>query len=139
MYKRLRAFQSVVIPVCYGEARCDDVPALLLSDIGGFPLCDPRAALIKEDDLLRMFYGAFGALAKLGILHDDAKLDIYHLVGNKTMIVDLEQADKVKPDEIEFLVNSTIRTLYQSTSRIKHALKRMVSCRYQCYFCRELS
>lgn len=110
MYKRLEAFQGVVIPMCYGETRCDGVPALLLSDIGGFPLYDARAASIQEDDLLRMFHDAFAALAGLGILHDDTKLDNYHLVGDKIMIVDLEQADEAGL-AIDFLVDSTIRHL----------------------------
>lgn len=94
MYGRLQAFQGVLIPVYYGEAQYDGAPALLLSDIGGFPLCHPHAASMNEGDLLRTLHDAFGALATLSIIHDDANFDNYHLVGNKIMIVDLESAEE---------------------------------------------
>ncbi|KAK1763567.1 hypothetical protein QBC33DRAFT_549340 [Phialemonium atrogriseum] len=107
MYGRLRAFQGVVIPVYFGEAQYDGALALLLSDIGGFPLCHPQAASMKEGDLLRMLHDPFGALATLSIIHDDAKLDNYHLVGNKIMIVDLESAEEAE-ENLEFFVDSII-------------------------------
>lgn len=113
MYERLRPVQGLAIPIYFGEARCDDVPAILLSDIGGFPLCDPKVALTNEGDVVRMLYDAFGALAGLGIVHDDVKLDNYHLVGNKIMIVDLERAEVVDK-KVDFFVDSNIDHLMGS-------------------------
>ncbi len=82
----------------YGEARVDDRPALILLDIGGFMLCDPKAGHLTKEELQRLLNTALGALVSLGVSHDDNKLDNYHLVGDKIMVLDLECTDETDPD-----------------------------------------
>ncbi|KFH47537.1 hypothetical protein ACRE_016130 [Hapsidospora chrysogenum ATCC 11550] len=89
-YARLRPLQGIVIPEFLGEVDYENTPALLLSDIGGECLATPQGALLEVADLRRMLFQAPTALSQFGILQCDEKLDNFHHVEDKIMIVDLE-------------------------------------------------
>jgi hypothetical protein len=102
MYAKLSTLQGSTIPVCFGEASVEGHRALVLSDVGPISLCDPPALRRERSDILPMVDDALRALTRLGIDHDDIKLDNFHLVstprGDKVMIVDLESAYEIDPD-----------------------------------------
>lgn len=105
MYTRLRKLQGTVIPVCYGlvvvscgNQQPEPVPALVLSDIGGYELYRPEAGGIPNDQLAGLLQDGFEALARCGVGHGDLKLDNLHLVrddsnGLRIMVVDLESVE----------------------------------------------
>ena len=94
MYTKLKRLQGEVIPIFYGEARCDDgTPALILSDVGGVPLWHESAFELAEMDLKKMLQASFGSLASYGVYYDDLKLDNLRFVGDKIVILDLENVD----------------------------------------------
>ncbi|KAL1861754.1 hypothetical protein VTK73DRAFT_6930 [Phialemonium thermophilum] len=99
IYKKLRCLQGLVIPICYGQVQYEGTRALLLSDIGGACVATAEGAILKEADLRSLFDQALTALANQGILHDDLKLDNFHLVdraGSKIiMVVDLERISEL--------------------------------------------
>lgn len=103
-YERLKPLQGVVIPKCYGELRYNGAKALLLSDIGGVCLATPEGALLEVAELRRLLHEAFTALGRFGALHDDTKLDNFHLVGDKIMVMDLESVSMDLSDE-QFLAS----------------------------------
>ncbi|KAK3933947.1 hypothetical protein QBC46DRAFT_368500 [Diplogelasinospora grovesii] len=113
MYARLRELQGTVIPVCYGLVVCceQQVPALVLSDIGGHELYQPEAGAIPNDRLAKLLRDAFKALARYGVGHGDLKLDNLHLIrdnGLRVMVVDLESVEDINPANSAFFVNSDI-------------------------------
>lgn len=71
----------------------------MLSDIGGACLCEPEAALLELDDLRQLFRQALTAIShfKLGV--DDVKLENFHLVNGKIMVVDLETMNFLPADK----------------------------------------
>jgi hypothetical protein len=100
-YEKLKCLQGLVIPICYGLAQYEGTRALVLSDIGGSCVAEPKGAVLAEQDVRPLFDQALSALASQGISHDDMKLDNFHLVnhsGNKIiMIVDLERINQLPP------------------------------------------
>ncbi|POR33874.1 Protein kinase-like domain protein [Tolypocladium paradoxum] len=94
MYARMKPLQGSVIPIYYGEARCDDgTPALILSDVGGIPLFEDEVFAMEEKRLEGMVEEAFSAMVSFGVQYDDLKLDNLHLVGDRIVILDLENAE----------------------------------------------
>ncbi|KAK0701107.1 hypothetical protein B0T21DRAFT_379317 [Apiosordaria backusii] len=93
-YARLRPLQGTVIPKFLGELRCDNTRALLLSDIGGVCLATPEGALLEVADFRRMLYQALTAVSQFRILQEDIKLDNFHHIGDKIMVVDLERVSE---------------------------------------------
>jgi serine/threonine protein kinase len=102
-YEKLKCLQGLVIPICYGQAQYKGTRALVLSDIGGSCVAEPKGAVLREQDIRPLFDQALSALASQGISHDDMKLDNFHLVnhsGNKIiMIVDLERINQLPPQK----------------------------------------
>ncbi|KAM4067324.1 hypothetical protein HRG_001298 [Hirsutella rhossiliensis] len=80
VYKRLKPLQGSVIPIFYGQARCDDgTPALVLSDVGGKALGEDDVLEMDEAELRRMLEESLSAMVSLGFEHDDIKLDNFRL------------------------------------------------------------
>ncbi|EQK99117.1 hypothetical protein G6O67_007499 [Ophiocordyceps sinensis] len=103
MYAKLKPLQGSVIPVCYGEARCQDGSrAIVLSDVGGFSFWADEVVAMQEERLTQMTKEAFSALISYGVLYDDLKLDNVHVVGSKVVILDLESARPRKQGTSEF-------------------------------------
>ncbi|CAG9983509.1 unnamed protein product [Clonostachys byssicola] len=96
-YNKLHRLQGTTIPRLHGVVDYNHTRALILSDVGGFSLATPRAAVLDKQDLEPLLYGALKSLAELGVCHDDTKLDNFLLVTDegkdKIMVVDLESAD----------------------------------------------
>lgn len=110
MYAILRPLQDVVIPRYFGEATYEDKRAILLSDIGGAALATPEGLLLEMPDLRRMMHEAVSAISRFGRVNDDCKLDNYHVVGNKIMIVDMERMSEHVADQesLDFLVRAEV-------------------------------
>ncbi|KAH7303484.1 hypothetical protein B0I35DRAFT_415148 [Stachybotrys elegans] len=102
-YEKLKCLQGLVIPMYYGQAQHEGTRALVLSDIGGSCMAEPKGAVLREQDVRPLFDHALSALASQGISHDDMKLDNFHLInhsGNKNiMIVDLERINQLPPQK----------------------------------------
>ncbi|KXX77149.1 hypothetical protein MMYC01_207561 [Madurella mycetomatis] len=112
-YAKLRSFQGIVIPKLFGEVRCDNTRALLLSDIGGVCLATPEGALLELADFRRLLCQALTALSQLRILQEDIKLDNFHLVDDKVMIVDLEKVSEepLSDQDLDFGIKSAVDSL----------------------------
>lgn len=107
VYKKVKRLQGIVVPKCYGELKYEGTRALLLSDIGGENLATPEGALLEATDLGRMLHDAFTALAQFRISQNDMKLDNFHVVGDKIMILDLEMVNENVPSERLALFNKS--------------------------------
>ena len=118
-YAKLHPVQDVVVPRCFGELRYENKRALLLSDIGGACLATAEGGLLEVAEFRRILRQALDALAPFGILQDDSKLDNYHLVGDKIMVVDLERVNEGLTDEmLSFHIESEVDYLakrYEAT------------------------
>ncbi|KAK5998382.1 hypothetical protein PT974_00761 [Cladobotryum mycophilum] len=96
LYNRLSSLQGTVIPYYYGTTRLGGVRTHILSDIGGVSLPLKGASGIDDPTFRKMLLRALGAIALQGFVHDDLKLDNFHLVGDKIMVLDLEQVEFVE-------------------------------------------
>lgn len=96
-YEKLGPVQGSVIPRCFGQIEYDGKRALILSDIGGYCIATPEGAVLDEKDFRPLLKKALTSISKLGVSHDDNKLDNFHLVTedrkDRVMIVDLEMVD----------------------------------------------
>ncbi|KAK3317508.1 hypothetical protein B0T19DRAFT_446474 [Cercophora scortea] len=101
-YEKLRCLQGRVIPVCYGQTQHEGTHALILSDIGGACVAEPRGAVLTEQSMRPLFEKALSVLASHGIGQDDLKLDNFHLVDDgeskAIMVVDLERVNVLPPE-----------------------------------------
>lgn len=93
MYRRLQSLQGRFIPYFYGEARYDGSPALVLSEIIGQRLYDLTMKYGEDDEFERKLEEAYKALTSYGVTHGDTKLDNAIDVGDRVMLIDLEQAE----------------------------------------------
>ena len=89
-YTKLRPLQGVVVPRLFGEVYFEGTVALLMTDIGGIALTEPGAAMLELSEFQRLLGEALDALCDFGVLHDDLKLDNFHLVGSSIKVVDFE-------------------------------------------------
>ena len=101
-YEKLEPVQGSVIPRCFGQIEYDGKRALILSDIGGYCIATPEGAVLDEKDFRPLLKKALTSISKLGVSHDDNKLDNFHLVTedgkDRVMIVDLEMVDTGLPE-----------------------------------------
>jgi len=89
-YAKLKPLQGIVIPKLYGQVSYDKTRSLLLSDVGGVNLSTPAGSLLELSEFRRLLRQALTAIAQFGVEHGDQKLDNYHLVDGKIMVVDFE-------------------------------------------------
>ncbi|KAM3509016.1 hypothetical protein MY11210_006511 [Beauveria gryllotalpidicola] len=118
-YTKLKSLQGQVIPLCYGEIEYDGARALVMSDIGGACVADPEGAVLTEPELEPLLHAALSALANYGIIHDDTKLDNFHLVDRgqtrEVMIVDLERVEESSSrEELDLSVTSSVSFLMEN-------------------------
>ncbi|KAK3293592.1 uncharacterized protein B0H64DRAFT_426156 [Chaetomium fimeti] len=108
-YVTLQPLQGVFVPRCFGQLRCDNTRALLLSDIGGECLATPAGSLLETPELRRLLSETLTALGQFRILQDDVKLDNFHIVGDRIMAVDFErlQNQDMPEDKIAIDVKAT--------------------------------
>jgi hypothetical protein len=118
-YAKLRSLQGTVVPILFGELRDDNTLALFLSDVGGVCLAAPDGAMLKLEEFRLLVRQALTAIARFGVLQDDAKLDNFHLNDGRVMVVDLEMTSNESQQrltdeqlrfgidcEVDFLANS---------------------------------
>ena len=74
----------------YGQVKCCSVLAIVLSDVRSLCLAGLEGAVLDSESLHPLLHLAFNALAGLHISHNNIKLDNFHLVGKKVMVVDFE-------------------------------------------------
>ncbi|KAK1749606.1 hypothetical protein QBC47DRAFT_354831 [Echria macrotheca] len=97
IYQQLVPLQGTVVPICYGEADCPatestETRALVLSDIGGIGLYEDAASGLDTEHVESMLLQSLRALASLGVIHDDSKLDNYRIVGDRIMVIDFDSS-----------------------------------------------
>ncbi|POR36346.1 hypothetical protein TPAR_03457 [Tolypocladium paradoxum] len=103
MYERLQVLQGHLIPRCYGEARCDNTRALVLSEIDGVEPFNQKSPYLQPDEFQRQLETAFGELGAFGLVYGDLKLDNFLIVEDRIVILDLESVSEEKLDEIEYI------------------------------------
>lgn len=125
MYAKLRDLQGTVVPKYYGEPTCSDgIPSMLLSDVGGHPLWSPAAAGIPCKVLERLLDESLSALAVYNICHYDSKLDNFHLVdGKRVVVLDFETAEELKPADVDYSKKSDLDFLLDTYRRHQEGLK----------------
>jgi hypothetical protein len=113
IHRLLTPIQGAVVPRLYGEVMCPPTRragtrALIISDVGGVPLC--RSPGLDVQQLEAMLCQAFQALAVLKVDHEDYKMDNYHVVGDKIMVIDFDTATTMnRPDD--YLARSDARRI----------------------------
>ncbi|KAM0245756.1 hypothetical protein ACHAQJ_010473 [Trichoderma viride] len=120
-YTALQSLQGTYVPQYFGLAKYMGVRSHVLSDVGGISMSyideDDEAVVPVVEDLFR---NSISAVASLGYYQNDMKLDNFHLVGNRIVLVDLEQFGRFAPKVNFDNVN-------------KHLLRKMMKefCSYQ--------
>lgn len=110
-YGKLKILQGHVIPVLYGEVKCDGTCALVLSDVGGIPLCADEAEGFSEQHLRAMLKSALRPILELGVEPADTNLSNYHIVGDRIFILDFEDTAEVDPGRVDLLADELPRSL----------------------------
>lgn len=123
IYNLLRPLQGSVIPRFFGEVECPKTErtgsrALILADIGGVALCEEGAGSLDVEHLRDLLWQTIHPVSELKVEHDDVKLDNYHLVGNKIMMIDFDVAYIFKDDEPEFVTNSAVAHLLRAYKNV---------------------
>jgi len=120
MYATMAALQGTRIPVCYGQAKVypSERRALVLSDVGGLPLYHKDLALVPHVDLRRMMTEALRDLAAYGFQYADLRLSNFHLVGDRIVVLDLEQVCDLN-GPAEYTVELSSRAIATQYARYK--------------------
>ncbi|UKZ60640.1 uncharacterized protein TrAtP1_001911 [Trichoderma atroviride] len=97
-YKALESLQGIYIPKYLGATELNGVKSHVLSDVGGICVADIDEG---SEDLApaieKLFRHTISAVAAMGHYQNDMRLDNFHLVGDKIVIVDLEQMGIFSP------------------------------------------
>lgn len=114
-YRSLQSLQGTVIPRHFGVVHFAGVRSHLMADVGG--VCIPYTTETAEEAytlVRKLLYESLTALASRGFVQDDVKLDNFHVVGSRVVVVDLERVERGRsPDELAKFVDSSIQTLMQ--------------------------
>ncbi|APA11290.1 hypothetical protein sscle_07g060600 [Sclerotinia sclerotiorum 1980 UF-70] len=92
MYHRLKSLQGRFLPYYYGEATYDGSPALVLSEVIGQTLAHLTIKPGEDEVYERKLEEVYKALTVYGVIHGDTKLDNAMDVGDRIVLIDLEQA-----------------------------------------------
>lgn len=76
--------------------------ALVLSDVGGIGLYEDAAGGRQTEDIEGMLLHSLRTLTKLGVTHDDSKLDNYRIVGDRIMVLDFDSSYILKDEDPQF-------------------------------------
>jgi hypothetical protein len=115
-YKALEPLQGIYIPKYLGTTDFNGIKSHVLSDVGGICMAD-----IDEDNeaiapaIEKLFRHTISAVAALGYYQNDMRLDNFHLVDDKIVIVDLEQMGRFSP---RFNLQGIIGFLVQKVTAI---------------------
>ncbi|KAL8303429.1 hypothetical protein RB600_007059 [Gaeumannomyces tritici] len=107
MYKLLAPLGGLVVPKLYGQTEypgTDDVRrrALVMSDIGGVSLDEPKVGSLPLDHVEEMLKKAFRSILDAGVIHCDTKLDNIHLVDDRIMLIDFDSSEPIGDVDPEY-------------------------------------
>ncbi|KAM0479586.1 hypothetical protein ACHAPX_004803 [Trichoderma viride] len=112
-YRSLQSLQGTVIPRHFGVVQFEGVRSHLMADIGG--VCIPYTIETAEEAytiVRKLIHESLSALASRGFVQDDVKLDNFHVVGSRVVVVDLERVERTRnPDELAKFVDSSVQLL----------------------------
>lgn len=111
MYSRLRPLQGDVIPTYYGEAQCDNTPAIIMQDVQGQLPFGQQKPFLSLGEFRSRLQVAYDALRSFGVMTDDIKLANVLLVGGKAVLVDLESLWEPERDDWEHFRQTSIEEL----------------------------
>ncbi len=136
MYEIMKPIQGSVVPVLFGQASFQagamlpstdahgtPLRALLLSDVGGLPFSSPKLPRFTYEELAPRLEHALQAMHRLGLGHDDIRLDNYHLVGDRIVILDHEFTHTSDPDWAEGEVERSMGMFWQQYSTFLQLLR----------------
>ncbi|KAH8663751.1 hypothetical protein BGZ61DRAFT_431711 [Ilyonectria robusta] len=107
IYKRLEYQQGRLVPVLYGEGRCDETRVLILSYIDGVRPFEQKPPVLRREDFKQRLEAAYQELGVLGLSHDDPKLDNFLIVDDRIALVDLESVADPGSD-LEHVISSYV-------------------------------
>ncbi|KAL6900508.1 hypothetical protein GGI43DRAFT_51485 [Trichoderma evansii] len=112
-YRSLQSLQGIVIPRHFGVVQFEGVRSHLMADVGG--VCIPYTIETAEEAytiVRKLIHESLTALASRGFVQDDVKLDNFHVVGSRVVVVDLERVERTRnPDEMAKFVDSSVQIL----------------------------
>ncbi len=120
MYERLGSLQGQLIPIYYGEARCEGTRALILSEVLGVNSIEQKNPPLNWREFHRRLKVACEELARYGVVMDDHNISNVFLVDDRVMFVDLEMCNEQKPEILEQLAGWSVdgfRSQYASYLR----------------------
>ncbi|KAJ4246235.1 hypothetical protein NW757_009688, partial [Fusarium falciforme] len=98
-YEQLKPVQGVVVPVYYGEVRCNGFRSMIVQDVGGASLREPEGILLELDEFARLLEECYVALISFGVNLEDSQLENFILVDGKVMAVDLEMVSFYRTED----------------------------------------
>ncbi|RSM19251.1 hypothetical protein CDV31_001928 [Fusarium ambrosium] len=98
-YERLKPVQGVVVPVYYGQVRCNGSRSIIVQDVGGASLREPEGMLLELDEFVRLLEECYTALISFGVNLEDSQLGNFILVDGKVMAVDLEMVSFYRTED----------------------------------------
>ncbi|RTE73404.1 hypothetical protein BHE90_012173 [Fusarium euwallaceae] len=98
-YERLKPVQGVVVPVYYGQVRCNGSRSIIVQDVGGTSLREPEGMLLELDEFVRLLEECYTALISFGVNLEDSQLGNFILVDGKVMAVDLEMVSFYRTED----------------------------------------
>ncbi|KAI8675234.1 hypothetical protein NCS57_00423700 [Fusarium keratoplasticum] len=117
-YKQLKPVQGVVVPVYYGEVRCNGFRSIIVQDVGGASLREPEGILLEFDEFARLLEECYVALISFSVNLEDSQLGNFILVDGKVMAVDLEMVSFYRTeDEMKQFMYMDISELAQSSPK----------------------
>ncbi|KAH6603158.1 hypothetical protein Trco_007933 [Trichoderma cornu-damae] len=112
-YQSLQSLQGTVIPRHFGVVQFAGVRSHLMADVGG--VCIPYTTETAEEAyaiVRKLLHESLAALASRGFVQDDVKLDNFHIVGSRVVVVDLERVERSRnPDGLSEFVESSVQHL----------------------------
>lgn len=111
VYARLRPLQGAVIPIYYGEARCENTPAIVIQDVKGDLPFRQEKPFLSFDGFRQRLEVAYDALRSFGVMTDDNKLANIILVSDKAVLVDLESMWEPEADDWHHFRETSIGAL----------------------------
>lgn len=111
--------QGRLVPVLYGEGRCDETRALILSYIVGVLPFEQKPPILSSEEFKKRLEAAYQELGVLGLSHDDPKLDNFLLVDDRITLVDLESVADPGPDLEHVMSSYVLHVMDQYDSFLK--------------------
>ncbi|KAK5998644.1 hypothetical protein PT974_01025 [Cladobotryum mycophilum] len=92
-YNLLRPIQGITVPRFYGLTRYEGARSIILQDIGGASLFDPKGLLLDFEELRDLLQTCHREIHPYGIHQGDTQLGNFQLVDGRMMALDFEMAE----------------------------------------------